>query len=63
MFIKIKRFFFCVIELLLCRVSAIVRLHCHMIFIRNEVENIYYFISQVDDELMMCWVANVWSKF
>ena len=60
---KNQTVFFCVIELLLCRVSAIVRLHCHMIFIRNEVENIYYFISQVDDELMMCWVANVWLKF
>ena len=42
-------FFMYVIELLLCTVSAIVRFHCHMIFIRNEVENIYYFISQVDD--------------
>ena len=46
---KNQTFFFYIIELLLCRVSAIVRFHCHMIFIRNEVENIYYFISQVDD--------------
>ena len=60
---KNQTVFFCVIELLLCRVSVIVRLHCHMIFIRNEVENIYYFISQVYDELMMCLVANFWFKF
>ena len=32
-----------------------------MIFIRNEVENIYYFISQVY-ELMLCRVAKRWIQ-